>query len=262
MSAYTQYPTPFRVWFLPAVLVGTLLLSGGCATTVDPSEKKLLAQQKYDDAKNPANSNKEKYTKLMEAIRMAPKEPLYRVGLGDEYFKDEKFDKAEKAYLSAIKIDPEYMIAYRMLGRLNMQKGQWDKATINLQRALDQPNVINPIQLYNWLAYSEYRKGDLTKAEKAWLRALDINDNDRIRLNLALVYKEANRLDLAQASLLKALEINPKLPSAHFALAEIYYKRNKFRKAKRHFSEVIHLEPLSEHARASQKILNKLSLNK
>ena len=171
----------------------------------------------------------------MEAIRLSPKEPIYRVGLGDEYFKDEKLDKAEKMYLSALKANPEFMVAYRMLGRLYMQKGQWEDAAYNLRRALKQPNVINPLQLYNWLAYSEYRKGDLARAEKAWVRALDIQDNDRIRLNLALVYKEGDRLDLAQVSLLKALEINPKLSGAHFALAEIYYQRNKFKKAKEHF---------------------------
>jgi len=260
MNTHSPHPSLFRTWSLVTVLASLLVLSGACATS--PSEKKLLAQQKYDEAQSLGNLKKEKYKKLMEAIRMAPKDPLYRVGLGDEYFKDGHFDKAEKVYLSAIKVNPEYMIAYRMLGRLYMQKGQWEDAIINLNRALNQPNVINPIQLYNWLGYSEYRKGDLTKAEKAWLRALDINDNDRIRLNLALIYKEGNRLDLAQASLLKALEMNPKLPSAHFALGEIYYKRNKFGKAKKHFNEVIHLEPLSEQAKVSQEILNKLSIKR
>jgi Tfp pilus assembly protein PilF len=262
MSSYPQHPTPFKNWFLPTILASILLLSGACATTISPAEKKLMAQLKYDEAKNPGSSKKEKYKKLMEAIRMAPKEPLYRVGLGDEYFRDEKYDKAEKLYLSALKVDPEYMIAYRMLGRLYMQKSQWEDATLNLRRALDQPNVINPLQLYNWLAYSEYRKGDFTKAEKAWLRALDINDNDMIRLNLALIYKEGNRLDLAKASLLKALEINPKLPSAHFALAEIYYKRNKFSKARQHYTEVIQLEPLGEQAKVSQKIIKSMSVAK
>jgi len=260
MNTHSPHLSLFRTWSLVTVLASLLVLSGACATS--PSEKKLLAQQKYDEAQSLGNLKKEKYKKLMEAIRMAPKDPLYRVGLGDEYFKDGHFDKAEKVYLSAIKVNPEYMIAYRMLGRLYMQKGQWEDAIINLNRALNQPNVINPIQLYNWLGYSEYRKGDLTKAEKAWLRALDINDNDRIRLNLALIYKEGNRLDLAQASLLKALEMNPKLPSAHFALGEIYYKRNKFGKAKKHFNEVIHLEPLSEQAKVSQEILNKLSIKR
>jgi Tfp pilus assembly protein PilF len=82
------------------VLASLLVLSGACATS--PSEKKLLAQQKYDEAQSLGNLKKEKYKKLMEAIRMAPKDPLYRVGLGDEYFKDGHFDKAEKVYLSAI----------------------------------------------------------------------------------------------------------------------------------------------------------------
>lgn len=261
MDTHSQHPSSLRTWFPLSMLAGLLLLSGACAT-VSPAEKKLMAQKKYNEAQNPGISKKEKYKKFMEAIRISPKEPLYRVGLGDAYFKDEQLDKAEKMYLSAIRVDPKYMIAYRMLGRLYMQKGQWDEATIYLTKAIKQPNVINPIQLYNWLAYSEYRKGDLPKAEKAWLRALDINDSDKIRLNLALIYKEGNRLDLAQASLLKVLEMNPKLPSAHFALAEIYYKRNKFRKARKHFNEVIHLEPLSEQARVSQEILNGLSAKK
>ena len=259
MSTNFQHLTLFRTRFSSAVLASILLLSGACATTpAGPSEQKVMAQKKYDEARNPGNSKKEKKKKIMEAIRLDPKEPLYRVGLGDEYFKEEKLDKAERMYLSALKVNPKFMITYRHLGRLYMQKGQWEDAAHNLKQALEQPNVVNPLQLYNWLAYSEYRKGDLTKAEKAWVRALDIQDNDRIRLNLALVYKEGNRLDLAQASLLKALEINPKLSAAHFALAEIYYKRNRFKKAKEHYGEVIQLEPLGDQAKASQEILKKL----
>jgi Tfp pilus assembly protein PilF len=258
---HSHYPSSFKAWLQLSILTGLLLLLAACGG-VSTAEKTLLAQQKYEDAQSPGQSRKEQYNKIKEAIRISPKEPLYRVGLGDLYFKDEKLGMAEKMYLSAIKVDPDYRIAYRMLGRLYMQKSQWNDATIYLTRALNQPNVINPIQLYNWLGYSEYRKGDLPKAERAWLRALDINDNEKIRLNLALIYKEGNRLDLAQASLIKALEMNPKLPSAHFALAEIYYKRNKFGKARKHFNEVIQLEPLSQQAKNSQQILNKLSVRK
>lgn len=262
MDKHSQHPLSFRAWFPLSILAGLLLWSGGCATTPSPAEKNLQAQQKYEEAQAPGNSKDEQRKKIMEAIRISPKEPLYRVALGDIYFKEQKYDKAEKMYLSAIKVDPEFTITNRMLGRLYMQKGQWDDAIEYLRKALNQPNVLNPIQLYNWLAYSHYRKGDLNKAEKAWLRALDINDSDKIRLNLALIYKEGNRLDLAKASLIKALEMNPKLPSAHFALGEIYYQRNKFRKAKEHFKEVIRLEPLSELAKDSQKTLNQLSTKK
>jgi Tfp pilus assembly protein PilF len=261
MDTYFQQSSIFRTGFPLSILAGLLLLSGACAT-VDPSEKKLMAQQKYEESRSPGNTKQDKRKKLMEAIRIAPKEPLYRVALGDVYFKDEQLDKAEKMYLSAIRVDPEFAVTNRMLGRLYMQKGQWNDAVDYLERALNQPNVINPVQLYNWLAYSEYRKGDLNKAEKAWLRALDISDNDKVRLNLALIYKEGNRLDLAQASLLKVLEMNPKSRSAHFELGDIYYKRNKFRKAREHYNEVIELEPLSEQAKVSQKILKKMSIKK
>jgi Tfp pilus assembly protein PilF len=253
-----QHPSIFRTWLWLSFLAGCLLWSGAC-TTVSSGEKKLMAQKKYEEAHGSGNSKKEKYKKIKEAIRMEPKEPLYRAGLGDLYFQDGKLDKAEKMYLSAIKVDPNYAFSYRMLGRLYMQKGQWDDAVVYLMRALSQPNVINPVQLYNWLAYSEYRRGNMSKAEKAWLRALDINESDKIRVNLALIYKEGNRLDLAQASLLKALEINPKSHNAHFELGEIYYKRNKFGKAKKHYKEVIQLDPLSDQARVSQEILNQIS---
>lgn len=261
MRTYFQHHSLFRNWLSYSLLAGLLLWSGACAT-VSPGEKKMMAQKKYEESFNPGLTKAEKYKALKEAIKMSPKEPLYRTGLGDAYFKDKKLDKAERMYLSAIKVNPDYMVAYRMLGRLYMQKGEWDQAANYLRQALNEPNVINPIQLYNWLAYCEYRRGDFNKAEKAWLRALDINDSAKIRLNLALVYKEANRLELAQASLLKALDMNPKLLSAHFALGEIYYKHNKIRKAKYHFREVIQLEPLSEQAQVSQQILDKMALKK
>ncbi len=143
MNTHSQNALPLRIWFPLSVLAGLLVLSGGCATS--SGEKRLMAQLKYEESQNPGNSKKEKYKKLMEAIRMAPKEPLYRLGLGDAYFKDEKLDKAEKMYLSAIKADPQYTVTYRMLGRLYMQKGQWNDATHYLMQALNQPNVINPV---------------------------------------------------------------------------------------------------------------------
>ena len=129
MNMHSQHPSSFRAWFPLSVLAGLLLWSGGC-TTISPAEKNLMAQQKYESAHSPGHSKQEQYKKIKEAIRLSPKEPLYRVGLGDVYFKDDKLDKAEKMYLSAIKVGPEYKVAYRMLGRLYMQKGQWDEATM------------------------------------------------------------------------------------------------------------------------------------
>ena len=261
MRIHSHHPPSRRAWLLFSMLAGLLLFSGAC-TTVSPGEKKLLAHKKFEEARGVGHLKQERNKKLQEAIRLAPKEPMYRVALGNAYFKNLELDKAERMYLSAIKVDPEFVGTYRQLGRLYVQKSQWDNALFYLNRALSRPNIIDPIQLLNWVAYSYYRKGDLPKAEKAWLRALDIHDSDQIRLNLALVYKESQQWDLARTSLLKALELNPKLLSAHFTLGEIYYRSKKMGKARKHFTEVIQLEPLSEQARFSKEILNKLSAKK
>lgn len=263
MNKLSFHPPTLATGIRLAMLAILLMVAGACATTSPPNNK-LLAQQKFQEAQklDSLNFKKEQYQKLREAIRLVPKEPIYRVALGNVYFKDLEFDKAEKMYLGAIKVNPKFMGTYRQLGRLYVQKSQWDDALFYLNRALSQPNVIDPIQLLNWTAYSYYRKGDLTKAEKTWLRALDIHESDQIRLNLALIYKEAQRTDLARESLLKALELNPKLLGAHFTLGEIYYRSNKLAQAKKHFSEVIQLEPLSEQARVSQEILKRMSAKK
>jgi len=263
MNKPSFHPPTLAIGIRLAMLAILLIFAGACATT-SPADNQLLAQKKFQEAQkaNSLNLRKEKYQKLREAIRLAPKEPIYRVALGNVYFQDLELDKAEKVYLSAIKADSRFIGTYRQLGRLYVQKSQWDDALFYLNRALSQPNVIDPIQLLNWAAYSYYRKGDLSKAEQTWLKALDIHDSDQIRLNLALVYKEAQRMDLAQASLLKALEMNPKMLGAHFALGEIYYRNHKLAKAKKHFGEVIQLEPLSEQAKISQEILKRISAKK
>lgn len=261
MRIHSHHPPSRLAWLPFSVLAGLLLFSGAC-TTVSPGEKKLLAHKKFQEARGAGHLKHEKNKKLKEAILLAPKEPMYRVALGNSYFKNLELDKAERMYLSAIKVDPEFMGTYRQLGRLYVQKSQWDNALFYLNRALSRSNVIDPIQLLNWVAYCHYRKRDLPKAEKAWLKALDIYDSDQIRLNLALVYKESQQWDLARRSLLKALELNPKLLGAHFALGEIYYRSKKMGKARKHFTKVIQLEPLSEQAKFSKKILNKISPKK
>lgn len=262
MNIHSIHSPVGRPWVLYPILAALLLFSGACATTSSgPAENKLLAQKRFNEAvkADSMNFKEEKYQKLREAIRLAPKEPIYRVALGNAFFKDLEFDKAERAYKSAIKVNPDFMGTYRQLGRLYVQKSQWDDAIFNLNRALSKSNVIDPIQLLNWLAYSHYQKGDLTQAEKSWLKALDISENEQIRVNLALVYKEAQHLDLARKSLLKALEKNPEFLTAHFALGEIYYQNSKLAKAKKHFKKVIQLEPLSKQAKVSQQILKRMS---
>ena len=117
MRIHSHHPPSHRAWLLFSMLAGLLLFSGAC-TTVGPGEKKLLAHKKFEEARAAGHLKQERNKKLQEAIRLAPKEPMYRVALGNAYFKNLELDKAEHMYLSAIKVDPEFMGTYRQLGRL------------------------------------------------------------------------------------------------------------------------------------------------
>ncbi len=228
-----------------------------CATTSTKEERIFEAQQKYRESVKFANlkMRDEMYVGLKEAVLLDPEEPLYHFELGSAYFTDNKLEEAETEYLTTLRLQENFVEAYRRLGRLYMSQGKWDKAIHHFKDVLKKSGVSNPHQIHNWLAISYYAKGKISLAEKAWRDALDISENSEIRLNLALAYKANERYDLATESLLKAIELDPDLVRAHFELAQLYLKSNEKDLATKHFDQVIELEPLSKEGKASQKYL-------
>ena len=229
-----------------------------CASTPDGEDgPKFKAQKKYEEAikAQSLNQQDEYIVRLKEATVIDPREPFYFMLLGDVLFSKSVLDEAEQAYLNSIRADPQFFSTYRSLGRLYMQKREWDNALFYLRRAMDAPNLSNPHQVFNWIGVCHLAKGELSLAEKVWKRALDIKENGEIRMNLALTYKRGERFDLAEESLVKALEINPDLVRAHYELAQLLLKSRKFKEAREHFDQVLTLEPLSREAKAAQEYI-------
>lgn len=246
-----------KQWLGILMVVLLPLWLAACASTPDGKGQKANAQKKFNEAELARSLNQpdEEIVKLKEAIALDPREPFYHMMLGDVFVSQAALDEAEQAYLEAIRADPKFFSTYRSLGRLYMQKGQWDDALFYLKRALDSPNVGNPHQVFNWIGVSHRYKGELNLAERTWKRALDIKENSKIRLNLALVYKEGARFDLARESLIIALELDPKMSRAHYQLAQLRLKAKEFKQAKYHFNQVLILEPLSREANKAQEYL-------
>jgi len=238
-------------------LFAAMLFLAACASTPSAEEKIQLARQNYDEAvrMQTLNKNNEMLDKLREAVRLAPDEPLYQITLANALFSLEKLEEAEIHYKLALDANPQMIEAYRQLGRLYMQKGDWPNAQTHLEEALKRPGLARPHELYNWLAITHYALGDFNKAEKNWLAALNILENFEIRLNLARAYRDHELFDLAQNTLEKALELNPKSAQVHYELAQLYLKNRQFPKAHKHFTEVIRLEPMGDLSKASRKYL-------
>lgn len=250
-------------WRLGLCFLILLGLFTGCASTPDKSVP-LEARKKYDEAQKYSSLNQRQkyYEELKSVIAIAPKDPFYRVALGNAYFQDNLLDLAEREYLRAVEEDSQYMNSYRQLGRLYIQKKDWPKAINHLKTALDGPGVLEPQQMFNWLAFSYYQNNQLNEAQKTWQKAVDIKDSAIIRMNLGMVYKLAGQPKMAYQSYFRALELDPKSAEAHFELAELYYKENNFSNARSHYKAVLQLEPLSKNAHFSRKRLEQMNLKR
>jgi tetratricopeptide (TPR) repeat protein len=97
-----------------------------------------------------------------------------------------------------------------------------------------QPNRSDAWYNYGVLLLREHK--DLQQAEKAFLRALNINpDYAEARNNLGVIYEEAGRLDDAASEFRKAIASRPDYPLARFHLGRILLHQKKYEDAVHQF---------------------------
>jgi glycosyltransferase involved in cell wall biosynthesis len=70
-----------------------------------------------------------------KVLMVSPKDPWAHYSWGVELFKNGKLDQAHSEFEEAIKLSPNFPLAYRDLGRLLYSKGDHVKAIINLKKA-------------------------------------------------------------------------------------------------------------------------------
>jgi len=77
-----------------------------------------------------------------------------------------------------------------------------------------------------------FKKQDYQKAIDAFSQILETTtDNAELYNNLALCYSYTGEIDKAEKFYLKALNINPKLPQVYINLADLYFKQKNFSSA-------------------------------
>ncbi len=91
-------------------------------------------------AENFPDRRKEYAAHLEKAFDLNPGSALYAAALGDAYFKNGDYDKAEKALLKSVDIDPDIEISYHILLQLYIKTGRDGdaaRAAAELRRLLD-----------------------------------------------------------------------------------------------------------------------------
>lgn len=244
--------------FLPWLMVS-------CASeSVNQQDNVFLAQKKFTEAVRSAslNSRSEMYVSLKEAIRLDPLESRYHWELARAYFADGDLEKAEKEFQQTIRLNENFSEAFKELGRLHMQAGDLDKAIYYLKEGLKKPGVTTPQNIHNWIAICYYGQDRFREAEKEWLEALRIKENENILLNLALAYRDKEYFDQALDALKRAVLLNPRFASGHYHLALLYLKGKKNELAGKHLEQTIQLDPDSEQGRSAAEYLRMIKTTK
>ena len=78
-------------------------------------------------------------------------------------------------------------------------------------------------------AIEHFRKGDWNKAADIFTSVLEVEtDNAELYNNLGLCYANLGEDEKAEKNYLRCIELNPKIPQCYINLVDIYYKQKRF----------------------------------
>ena len=131
--------------------------------------------QNYDKAENIDNA----ITLFDRALALDARYALAHAGLGEAYWKKYEssreapwIEKARGACERALELDAKLTAAHVLLGALQTGTGQYEKAVVEFQQALDTEPTND--EAYRGLALAYERLGKLVEAEKIYRRAIEL----------------------------------------------------------------------------------------
>lgn len=152
-------------------------------------------------------------------------EPHYNIA--SLYLDLRRYADAEREYLVAIEIDPNYFSAYLGLGSVHNQTGQYEEAINWYKQAIERKKVAgepddDPIAHLN-LGEVYGEMGRYLEAEGELKKAIDLSPSmDKAYYNLGIIYTQLGDYDKAEQAYLAALKNNNRFVEARFNLSGLY----------------------------------------
>lgn len=140
------------------------------------------------------------------------------------------------------------------LGNIYMDQGKFKEAVLEYKEAIR----LNPnfsVAYFN-LANSYDDMGDIRQAVDNYRKAIEMDpDYADAHYNLGLLYKKSGSIDDAMKEYLITLKINPLYAKAHYSLGNVYKERGLFDKATQEYKKTLEIDPAHEKARAALRLL-------
>jgi tetratricopeptide (TPR) repeat protein len=162
---------------------------------------------------------------------------------GIAYYRTGKLVDAQKAFAAAIQEDPSDAESIQMEGLTLYRMGQPVKAIPYLERVRQwMPNADADSNYVLGLCYLNAQRYD--DARRAFAKEFDVDpDSASAYLLLANMLMHANLPEIAAGQARKALQLDARLPLAHFMLGEVFLAKSNVEEATREFEQERRLNP-------------------
>jgi tetratricopeptide (TPR) repeat protein len=177
-----------------------------------------------------------------EAIRLDPNYALAYNNRGQAYLLSEDFDRAFADLGEAIRLDPKYLEAYINRGATYARKNEYDRAIADFSEAIR----LDPkyAEAYNYRGATYNGKGEYDRAIADLSEAIRLDPKEvGAYINRGHAYNEKNEYDRAVADLSEAIRLDPKQASAYNNRGAAYIGKDEYDRAIADLSEAIRLDP-------------------
>ncbi|KAL1518534.1 hypothetical protein AB1Y20_002823 [Prymnesium parvum] len=174
---------------------------------------------------------------LRQAIDACPHNALLRQALADLCRKQKRYDEAREHFRRAMLIDPKMQSIYDSWGRMELSLGRHAVAASLISRGI----TIKPTaRLYHALAVVQDTRGKTKEARIACASGLQLPDegtNPQLLHALGMIEARAGEVRRARKSFLLAVEATPSFTMAHLALGQLEEQLGNHEAARRHYRE-------------------------
>jgi type IV pilus assembly protein PilF len=163
----------------------------------------------------------------------ASKRSRVRLELAGAYFGRGQMEFALDQVKLAIQVDPTQSEAYNLRGLIYANLGDDRLAEESFRRALQlNPLDADAMQNFGWYLCQRKRFDEAQLQFEQALAVPRYRDSARTYLTQGICHSQAGQLELAERSLLRSSELDPRNMSTAFTLADLLYRRKEYERAR------------------------------